>query len=84
MLRRARQSGPVSSSVEERGLVRTDITAEEVVAQHAAYAASTAGTAAFPGAVLGYVTPVSWPQRARADCYKTTIFLHHLSPISGI
>ncbi|XP_037094017.1 chitinase domain-containing protein 1-like [Pollicipes pollicipes] len=49
-------SGPVSTSVEERGLVKTAITAKEIVQHHAAYSRATA-EANFEGPVLGYVTP---------------------------
>ena len=53
------KSGPVASSVVELGLVKTDITAREILEHHAAYQGSTALKAGFTGDVLGYVTPVS-------------------------
>ena len=53
------QSGPVSSSVEERRLVKEEVSVAEIVEQHAAFHGSSAAAARFPGHILGYVTPVS-------------------------
>jgi len=49
-------SGPVATSIEERGLLHTTTSAREILQNHAAYHRATA-TARFSGNVLGYVTP---------------------------
>lgn len=45
--------------VQERGLVVTDPSAEDVVLEHRSYCAAQARERHFAGEVLGYVTPVS-------------------------
>ncbi|XP_058160885.1 chitinase domain-containing protein 1 isoform X1 [Dasypus novemcinctus] len=42
---------------QDRGLVATDVRAEEVVLEHRSYCAASARERHFAGAVLGYVTP---------------------------
>lgn len=46
--------------VQDRGLVVTDLRAEDVVLEHRSYCSAKARERHFPGDVLGYVTPVSW------------------------
>lgn len=45
--------------VQDRGLVVTDIKAEDVVLEHRSYCSARARERNFAGEVLGYVTPVS-------------------------
>jgi len=46
-------------TVEERGLVKTDVKWKEIVSEHASYCDLTRELSQFDGEVLGYVTPVS-------------------------
>lgn len=46
--------------VQERGLVVTDLRAEDVVLEHRSYCSAKALRKHFAGDVLGYVTPVRW------------------------
>lgn len=45
--------------VQDRGLVVTDIKAEDVVLEHRSYCSARARERNFAGEVLGYITPVS-------------------------
>lgn len=72
--------------VQDRGLVVTDIKAEDVVLEHRSYCSARARERNFAGEVLGYVTPVSqefcgaeqscpcgWCSALHGCCYYETV-----------